>query len=205
MMTGIPVVKLAEEENRRSCCAWKRSCSKRVVGQDEAIARGVQAPCAATASGCTIPSGPIGSFIFLGPTGVGKTELARALAEFLFDDEDALIRIDMSEYMEKFSVSRLVGAPPGYVGYEEGGQLTEKVRRKPYSVCCSTRSRRRIRTCSTSSPGAGRRPADRQLRPQGGLQEYVIIMTSNSARGRSSPVRRSVSDRTTNPSSTESA
>ena len=79
-------------------------------------------------------SGPIGSFIFLGPTGVGKTELARALAEFLFDDEDALIRIDMSEYMEKFSVSRLVGAPPGYVGYEEGGQLTEKVRRKPYSV-----------------------------------------------------------------------
>ena len=79
-------------------------------------------------------SGPIGSFIFLGPTGVGKTELARALAAFLFDDDDALIRIDMSEYMEKFSVSRLVGAPPGYVGYEEGGQLTEKVRRKPYSV-----------------------------------------------------------------------
>ena len=80
------------------------------------------------------PKRPIGSFIFLGPTGVGKTELARALAAFLFDDEDALIRIDMSEYMEKFSVSRLVGAPPGYVGYEEGGQLTEKVRRKPYSV-----------------------------------------------------------------------
>ncbi len=85
-------------------------------------------------AGLRDPRRPIGSFIFLGPTGVGKTELARVLAEFLFDDEDALIRVDMSEYMEKFSVSRLVGAPPGYVGYEEGGQLTEKVRRKPYSV-----------------------------------------------------------------------
>ena len=89
---------------------------------------------AALAPGCRIPNRPIGSFIFLGPTGVGKTELARALAEFLFDDEQAMVRIDMSEYQERHTVSRLVGAPPGYVGYEEGGQLTEAVRRKPYSV-----------------------------------------------------------------------
>jgi ATP-dependent Clp protease ATP-binding subunit ClpC len=106
---------------------------KRVVGQDEAvtaIAKAVRR----NRAGLRDPRRPIGSFIFLGPTGVGKTELARALAQYLFDDDDALIRIDMSEFMEKFAVSRLVGAPPGYVGYEEGGQLTEKVRRKPYSV-----------------------------------------------------------------------
>jgi len=106
---------------------------QRVVGQDEAVAA-VSRAVRRNRVGLRDPKRPIGSFIFLGPTGVGKTELARALAAFLFDDEDALIRIDMSEYMEKFSVSRLVGAPPGYVGYEEGGQLTEKVRRKPYSV-----------------------------------------------------------------------
>jgi ATP-dependent Clp protease ATP-binding subunit ClpC len=106
---------------------------QRVVGQDEALAA-VSRAVRRNRVGLRDPKRPIGSFIFLGPTGVGKTELARALAAFLFDDEDALIRIDMSEYMEKFSVSRLVGAPPGYVGYEEGGQLTEKVRRKPYSV-----------------------------------------------------------------------
>src|SRR5207247_3174417 len=106
---------------------------KRVVGQDEAVsavARAVRR----NRVGLRDPKRPIGSFIFLGPTGVGKTELARALASFLFDDDAALIRIDMSEYMEKFSVSRLVGAPPGYVGYEEGGQLAEKVRRKRYAV-----------------------------------------------------------------------
>ena len=92
---------------------------------------------------------PIGSFLFLGPTGVGKTELAKALAEALFDDEKNMVRIDMSEYMEKYSVSRLIGAPPGYVGYEEGGQLTEAVRRKPYSAwCCSMKSKKRIRMCS---------------------------------------------------------
>jgi ATP-dependent Clp protease ATP-binding subunit ClpC len=106
---------------------------KRVVGQNEAVAA-VSRAVRRNRVGLRDPKRPIGSFIFLGPTGVGKTELARALAAFLFDDDDALIRIDMSEYMEKFSVSRLVGAPPGYVGYEEGGQLTEKVRRKPYSV-----------------------------------------------------------------------
>ena len=104
-----------------------------MIGQDDAIKKLVKA-IQRTRVGLKDPRKPIGSFIFLGPTGVGKTELAKVLATYLFDKEDSLIRIDMSEYMEKFSVSRLVGAPPGYVGYEEGGQLTEKVRRKPYSV-----------------------------------------------------------------------
>ncbi len=131
-MTGIPVVKLAEEETQK-LLRMEDGLRGRVVGQDEAVAA-VSRAVRRNRVGLRDPKRPIGSFIFLGPTGVGKTELARALAEFLFDDEDALIRIDMSEYMEKFSVSRLVGAPPGYVGYEEGGQLTEKVRRKPYSV-----------------------------------------------------------------------
>ncbi|MFN8588098.1 MAG: ATP-dependent Clp protease ATP-binding subunit [Candidatus Eisenbacteria bacterium] len=132
IMTGIPVVKLAAEESQK-LLKMEEELKKRVVGQDEAVsacARAVRR----NRVGLRDPRRPIGSFIFLGPTGVGKTELARALAAYLFDSEDALIRIDMSEYMEKFSVSRLVGAPPGYVGYEEGGQLTEKVRRKPYSV-----------------------------------------------------------------------
>ena len=131
-MTGIPVVKLAEEETQK-LLRMEDTIEKRVVGQSEALAA-VSRAVRRNRVGLRDPKRPIGSFIFLGPTGVGKTELARALANFLFDDEDALIRIDMSEYMEKFSVSRLVGAPPGYVGYEEGGQLTEKVRRKPYSV-----------------------------------------------------------------------
>jgi len=131
-MTGIPVVKLAEEETRK-LLRMEEELTKGVVGQDEAVAA-VSRAVRRNRVGLRDPKRPIGSFIFLGPTGVGKTELARKLAAFLFDDEDALIRIDMSEYMEKFSVSRLVGAPPGYVGYEEGGQLTEKVRRKPYSV-----------------------------------------------------------------------
>jgi len=104
-----------------------------IIGQDEAIVKVTKA-IQRNRVGLKDPSKPIGSFIFLGPTGVGKTELAKALARYVFDSEDALIRIDMSEYMEKFSISRLIGAPPGYVGYEEGGQLTEKVRRKPYSV-----------------------------------------------------------------------
>jgi ATP-dependent Clp protease ATP-binding subunit ClpB len=106
---------------------------KRLIGQDEAV-MAVSDAIRRARAGLKDPKRPIGSFIFLGPTGVGKTELARALAEFLFDDENALVRIDMSEYMEKFAVSRLVGAPPGYVGYEEGGQLTEAVRRRPYQV-----------------------------------------------------------------------
>ena len=106
---------------------------ERVVGQDEAVRRS-PARCAARGPGCRTPTGRSASFVFLGPTGVGKTELARALAEFMFDNEDAMVRIDMSEYKERHTVSRLVGAPPGYVGYEEGGQLTEAVRRRPYAV-----------------------------------------------------------------------
>jgi ATP-dependent Clp protease ATP-binding subunit ClpC len=105
----------------------------KVIGQDDAIKKVVKA-IQRNRAGLKDPNKPIGSFIFLGPTGVGKTQLAKELAKYLFDTEDALIRIDMSEYMEKFAVSRLIGAPPGYVGYEEGGQLTEKVRRKPYSI-----------------------------------------------------------------------
>ena len=130
--TGIPVSKLLEGEMRK-LLQLEDELHKRVVGQDEAVTAVAEAVMRAR-SGLKDPNRPIGSFIFLGPTGVGKTELARALAEFLFDDEKNMIRIDMSEYQEKHTVARLVGAPPGYVGYEEGGQLTEAVRRKPYSV-----------------------------------------------------------------------
>ncbi|MBI4343188.1 MAG: ATP-dependent Clp protease ATP-binding subunit, partial [Candidatus Omnitrophica bacterium] len=130
--TGIPLVRLEEKETER-LLKMEEVMHKRVIGQEpaiQAIARAVRR----SRAGIKDPKRPIGSFIFLGPTGVGKTLLARALAEFLFGDEEALIQVDMSEYMEKFNVSRLVGAPPGYVGYEEGGQLTERVRRRPYSV-----------------------------------------------------------------------
>ena len=130
--TGVPVTKLMEGETQKLLRMEER-LHQRVVGQDEAV-RAVSASVRRARAGLQDPNRPLGSFIFLGPTGVGKTELARALAEFLFDDEHAMIRIDMSEYMEKHSVARLIGAPPGYVGYEEGGQLTEAVRRRPYSV-----------------------------------------------------------------------
>lgn len=130
--TGIPVAKIAEEESA-TLLHLEEELHKRVVGQDEAVTAVAKAVRRARA-GLKDPKRPIGSFLFLGPTGVGKTELARALASSLFDDESAMIRLDMSEYMEKHTVSRLVGAPPGYVGYEEGGQLTDAVRRKPYSV-----------------------------------------------------------------------
>ncbi|MES3629298.1 MAG: ATP-dependent Clp protease ATP-binding subunit [Longimonas sp.] len=132
MMTGIPVDKISEPEQRK-LLEMEDALKDRVVGQDEAIKK-LSKAIRRTRAGLKDPEKPIGSFIFLGPTGVGKTELAKVLTEYLFDSQDSLIRIDMSEYMEKFAVSRLVGAPPGYVGYEEGGQLTEKVRRKPYSV-----------------------------------------------------------------------
>jgi len=132
MMTGIPVDKISEPEKKK-LLQMEETLKERVVGQDEAIQK-LSKAIRRTRAGLKDPEKPIGSFIFLGPTGVGKTELAKVLTEYLFDSQDSLIRIDMSEYMEKFSVSRLVGAPPGYVGYEEGGQLTEKVRRKPYSV-----------------------------------------------------------------------
>jgi ATP-dependent Clp protease ATP-binding subunit ClpC len=132
MMTGIPVRKVSDNENQK-LMRMGEDLSGVVVGQDDAVKKITKA-IQRNRVGLKDPTKPVGSFIFLGPTGVGKTELAKALARYLFDTEDALIRIDMSEYMEKFSVSRLIGAPPGYVGYEEGGQLTEKVRRKPYSV-----------------------------------------------------------------------
>ncbi len=130
--TGIPVSRLMEGETQK-LLRLEEQLHKRVVGQDEAV-RAVADAILRARAGIKDPNRPIGSFIFLGPTGVGKTELARALAEFLFDDENALVRIDMSEYMEKHTVARLIGAPPGYVGYEEGGQLTEAVRRRPYCV-----------------------------------------------------------------------
>ncbi len=132
MMTGIPVAKVAVSESEK-LLNMEKALKKYIIGQDEAITtlcRAIQR----TRAGLKDPRRPIGSFILLGPSGVGKTELARVLAKYLFEDEEALVRIDMSEFMEKFSISRLTGAPPGYVGYEEGGQLTEKVRRKPYSV-----------------------------------------------------------------------
>jgi len=132
MMTGIPTKRIAQKESNK-LLNMSVELSGRVIGQEEAIKKLTKA-IQRTRVGLKDPKKPIGSFIFLGPTGVGKTELAKVLATYLFDKEDSLVRIDMSEYMEKFSVSRLVGAPPGYVGYEEGGQLTEKVRRKPYSV-----------------------------------------------------------------------
>ncbi len=130
--TGVPVAKLVEGE-RAKLLSLDEILHRRVVGQDEAVARVCDAILRSRA-GIQDPSRPIGSFLFLGPTGVGKTELAKALAESLFDDEKNIVRIDMSEYMEKYSVSRLIGAPPGYVGYDEGGQLTEAIRRRPYSV-----------------------------------------------------------------------
>jgi len=132
MMTGIPVKRMVQAETDK-LRKMADDMKGMVVGQNEAIQKVVKA-IQRNRVGLKDPKKPIGTFIFLGPTGVGKTELARALARYMFDSEDALIRIDMSEYMEKFTVSRLIGAPPGYVGYEEGGQLTEKVRRKPYSV-----------------------------------------------------------------------
>ncbi|MEL6925031.1 MAG: AAA family ATPase, partial [Bacteroidota bacterium] len=132
MMTGIPVKRVAQSESKK-LVGMGEQIKGAIIGQDEAIEKITKA-IQRNRVGLKDPTKPIGSFIFLGPTGVGKTELAKALARFIFDSDDSLIRIDMSEYMEKFSVSRLIGAPPGYVGYEEGGQLTEKVRRKPYSV-----------------------------------------------------------------------
>ncbi len=132
MMTGVPANRIAQKESNK-LLEMNKELSDKVIGQNEAITKLTKA-IQRTRVGLKDPKKPIGSFIFLGPTGVGKTELAKVLASYLFDKADNLIRIDMSEYMEKFSVSRLVGAPPGYVGYEEGGQLTEKVRRKPYSV-----------------------------------------------------------------------
>src|SRR4029078_7146350 len=131
-MTGLPVSKMMQGE-REKLLLMEDRLHQRVVGQDEAV-RLVSDAIRRARAGLADPNRPYGSFLFLGPTGVGKTELCKALAAFLFDSDDALVRIDMSEYMEKHSVARLIGAPPGYVGYEEGGPLTEIVRRKPYCV-----------------------------------------------------------------------
>ncbi|MCS5060852.1 AAA family ATPase, partial [Staphylococcus aureus] len=130
--TGIPVGRMMQGE-QETLLHMEERLHERLIGQDRAV-KTVSDAVRRSRAGISDPNRPTGSFLFLGPTGVGKTELAKSLAEFLFDDETALVRIDMSEYMEKHSVSRLVGAPPGYVGYEEGGQLTEAVRRRPYSV-----------------------------------------------------------------------
>ena len=146
--TGIPVEKLVEGE-REKLLHLDDVLHKRVIGQDEAVTK-VSEAILRSRAGIANPNRPIGSFLFLGPTGVGKTELAKALAQALFDDERNMVRIDMTEYMEKFSVSRLIGAPPGYVGYDEGGQLTEAVRRKPYSVVLFDEVEKRIPMCSTS-------------------------------------------------------
>ena len=129
--TGIPVAKMMQGEMEK-LVDLEEVLKGRVIGQDEAVGV-VAGAIRRNRAGLSDPNRPIGSFLFLGPTGVGKTELAKTLAEYLFDSEKAMVRIDMSEYMEKFSVQRLIGAPPGYVGYEEGGQLTEAVRRHPYS------------------------------------------------------------------------
>ena len=131
-MTGIPVNRVAQSEGKK-LVGMQKDMQKVIIGQEDAIKK-ISKAILRNRVGLKDPKKPIVTFIFLGATGVGKTELAKALARYMFDSDDALIRIDMTEYMEKFSVSRLIGAPPGYVGYEEGGQLTEKVRRKPYSV-----------------------------------------------------------------------
>lgn len=144
--TGIPVSKLTESEKSKTL-NLANELKKRVVGQDNAVEL-VSDAIIRSKAGIKDPTKPIGSFLFLGPTGVGKTELAKSLAAALFDNEANMVRIDMSEYMEKHSVARLIGAPPGYVGYEEGGQLTEAVRRKPYSVILLMRLRRLTRMYS---------------------------------------------------------
>ena len=153
--TGIPVAKLLQSDRER-LLRLADEMHRRVVGQDEAVTAVTQAIQRARA-GLSDPDRPIASFMFLGPTGVGKTELAKALAEMLFNTEDAIVRIDMSEYMEKHSVARLIGAPPGYVGFEEGGQLTEAVRRRPYAVILfgawlRARLLKRRHVCSLRAP-----------------------------------------------------
>ena len=145
---------------------------QRVVGQDEAV-EAVANALRRARTGLQDPNRPIGSFVFLGPTGVGKTELARALAEFMFDDERAMVRLDMSEYQERHTVARLIGAPPGYVGYDEGGQLTEAVRRRPYSVDPPRRDREGAHRGLRRAPAdPRRRPADRRPGPHGRLPQH---------------------------------
>ena len=148
-LTGIPVTELTTEERERLTKMEER-LHQRVIGQDEAV-KAVSDAVRLARAGLREGSRPIATFLFLGPTGVGKTELAKALAEVVYGDEDAMIRIDMSEYMERHAVARLIGAPPGYVGYEEGGQLTERVRRRPYSRRPPRRDREGACRTSTTS------------------------------------------------------
>ena len=168
--TGVPVSRLMEGEMAK-LVRMEEVLHERVIGQDEAVAAVANA-IRRSRAGLSDPHRPIGSFLFLGPTGVGKTELARTLADFLFDDERAMVRIDMSEYMEKHSVSRLVGAPPGYVGYDEGGQLTEAVRRRPVLGGAARRDREGPpRRLQHPPAGARRRPAHRRPGPHGRLHQ----------------------------------
>ena len=168
--TGIPVSKMLEGE-REKLLKMEGLLHQRVIGQDEAVVAVANAVRRSRA-GLSDPNRPSGSFLFLGPTGVGKTELCKALAEFLFDTEEALVRIDMSEFMEKHSVARLIGAPPGYVGYEEGGYLTEAVRRKPYSVVLMDEVEKAHPDVFRAAAGTGRWSPHRQPWPHGGLQEH---------------------------------
>ena len=169
--TGIPVDKLLEGETEKLIHMEER-LHQRVIGQDEAV-EAIANALRRARTGLQDPNRPIGSFIFLGPTGVGKTELARALAEFMFDDDRALVRIDMSEYQERHSVARLIGAPPGYVGYDEGGQLTEAVRRRPYTVILLDEiEKARARGVRRAAAGARRRQAHRRPGPLGRLPQH---------------------------------
>ena len=187
----MPVTRMLEGE-RDKLLKMEDRLAQRVIGQDEAV-RAVSDAVRRNRAGLGDPNRPIGSFLFLGPTGVGKTELCKALAEFLFDDENAMIRIDMSEFMEQHSVARLIGAPPGYVGYEEGGRLTEAVRRRPYSVILFDeieKAHRDVFNVLLQVLDDGRL-TDGQGRTVN-FKNTVIVMTSNigSARSRSWPVRK---------------
>ena len=169
--TGVPVSRMLEAETQKLLKMEER-LSERVVGQAEAV-RAVSDAVRRSRAGLSDPRRPIGSFLFVGPTGVGKTELARALAEFLFDDEQAMVRLDMSEYMEKHSVARMIGAPPGYVGYEEGGRLTEAIRRRPYAVVLFDEiEKAHPGRLQRPPPGPGRRPPDRRQGARRVVQEH---------------------------------
>ena len=168
--TGIPLKRMLETDTESSCGS-KKCLRERVIGQEEAIAA-VASALRRSRAGLSDENRPIGSFMFLGPTGVGKTELARTLAEFMFNDEKALVRVDMSEYMERHAVSRLIGSPPGYVGHEEGGQLTEILRHRPYSLILFDEiEKAHPGSVQSASAGAGQRPPDRQQGQNGQLQE----------------------------------
>ena len=170
--TGVPVDKMLEGE-REKLLHMEKDLARRVVGQREAV-EAVSTAVRRARAGLQDPNRPIGSFMFLGPTGVGKTELTKALAAFLFDDDTALVRLDMSEYMEKHSVARLIGAPPGYVGYEEGGALTEAVRRRPYQVVLFDEiEKAHPGRLQRAAPGARRRPAHRRPGPHGRLPQHA--------------------------------